>query len=123
MTDEIDVGALIRGARPDDLNERVHAHPDRDQQPELTYSHNDSRPNAAWEYANKRTRGWGVWSEGAWLKSLDDEGPRWTHRESEARCVPTDAEAKRLGLLVLRYQFRTNVQRRVYVHLIPQGGL
>ena len=24
MTDEIDVGALIRGARPDDLNERVH---------------------------------------------------------------------------------------------------
>ena len=122
MTD-IDVGALIRGARPErELNERVHANPDRDQQPELTYTHDDSHPNAAWEYAHRRSRGWGVWSEGEWLKSLDDDGPHWTSRESEARCFNVNEGAKRLGLLVLRHQFRNNIQRRVYVHLIPRGG-
>jgi len=106
-----------------ELNERVHdvaAPPD--QLPELTYTHDDSRPNAAWNYANLRkpTRGWGVWS-GSWLKVLDDFGPQFTQHPAEAQCFDTDAGAKRLGALLLRYQIKQGIEIPVYVYRIPGG--
>jgi hypothetical protein len=83
----------------------------------------DTRPNAAWEYANRRpaTRGWGVYS-GAWLKSLDDFGPHFTNDPAEAQCFNADAGAKRLGFLLLRYQIKQGIEIPVYVHRIPGGS-
>lgn len=108
-----------------ELNERTHADPDSEQQPELTYSHDDTRPNAAWNYANHpgaRSRGWGVFSGGQWLKSLDDFGPHFTSANTEAQCFNTDEGAKRLGRLVVRHYIKQGQDIPVYVHRIPKGS-
>jgi hypothetical protein len=82
----------------------------------------DTRPNAAWEYAHRRpaTRGWGIYS-GAWLQSLD-ESPHFTTNPDEALCFNTMQEAKALGLRVMRHQIRNNIPIHVYVHRIPGGA-
>ena len=106
-----------------ELNETVHAATEQDDQlPELTHGLDDVRPNAAWEYANRRpaTRGWGVYS-GGWLKSLDDFGPHFTNNPDEAQCFGADAGAKRLGFLLLRHYIRNGIELAVYVNRIPGG--
>jgi len=111
LTDEREVG------------ERVHRNPDSDQNPELTSGLDDERPNEAWNYANAPTRGWGVWSRGQWLLRIDDFGPAFTAVNREAQCFNTDAGAKRLALLLQRWDAKQNPtiadRPKVYIHRIP----